>query len=282
MQNAKQDDEVLSFGVLEKNTLSDPLDLHVEEVLNRSCTIIPDVFTADEVGYARQALDKLYADQTTTFGAENLEKASDVNNVRCPLAYDDHFLNMATNKKIHSILAKLLGANYVLMMQNAVINQPNRLQYQVRWHRDLSYQHWTSSKPLVLNFLIAIDKFTLEGGATFVLPGSHLYEKFPSSAYVKKHEVCLEASAGSVLLLDAMTFHRAGINSIPGFTRRALNHVVGLPFMAQQIDIPNMLAKRGKDLSKDPFLYNYLGYRWNPAHDVEDWRGKHLNLGKRV
>ncbi len=272
----KRDNEVLSYGVTQANTLSAPLDVHVEEILNRGCTILPDVFSAKEIADAQISIDKLNALQTQTFGAKKLAQINDLDIVRCPLAYDECFLAMATHKTIHSIISKLLGVNYVLVMQNAIINKSMNEQYQSRWHRDLNYQHWTSTRPLVLNFLIALDTFTFAGGATMVLPGSHHYEKFPSDAFVKKHEICLEAPAGSVLMMDGMTYHRAGINTLPHFTRRGLNHVVGLPFMGQQIDIPSMLAKQGRDLSNDPFLYNFLGYRWNPARDVEDWRQKHL------
>ena len=271
-----QHDDVLSYGVTEQSIVASPIDSYAEEIVCKGYTTVDNVFSPDEVARARQLLDELNVKQVESFGSQNLEKANDANILRCPLAYDDHFLSMATHKTIHAIITQLLGNNYVLMMQNGIINKSDVKNYQVRWHRDLNYQHWTSSRPLVLNFLIALDTFSFEGGATMALPGSHRYEKFPSNVFVSKHETCLEALPGSVIIMDGMTYHRAGINTIPGFTRRGVNHVVGLPFMGQQIDIPNMLAKRGKDLSNDSFLSSFLGYRWNPALDVEKWRQQRL------
>ena len=173
-----------------------------------------------------------------------------------------------------NIVRDVLGKNIVLLMQNAIINRPEKKQYQVRWHRDMNYQHWTSSRPLAVNFLVCVDRFYKDGGCTWVLPGSHLHEEFPSDEFVIKNEIPLEADAGSVVLMNAMTFHRSGINISASYTRRAINHVVGSPFMGQQIDIPRFLLAHNEDYSSDPFLNSYLGYQWNPALDAKEWRNK--------
>jgi ectoine hydroxylase-related dioxygenase (phytanoyl-CoA dioxygenase family) len=76
------------------------------------------------------------------------------------------------------------------------------------------------------------------------------------------------AKAGSLLILDSMLFHRAGYNK-SNRNRRGINHLIGRPFMAQQIDMPRLLNGRHRD---DEFLGAYLGYRWNPASNVSAWR----------
>jgi ectoine hydroxylase-related dioxygenase (phytanoyl-CoA dioxygenase family) len=218
-------------------------------------------------------LDRLLVEQTAQCGGEQaLHRVRDADLVRCPLAYDDTMLPLACHDTVLGLVQRVLGENLVLLMQNAVVNRPSREQAQSRWHRDLNYQHWTSSRPLALNFLVCVDRFFIEGGATWALPGSHLHEAFPSSAYVARHERPVEAEPGSVVLMDAMLFHRSGVNRSADHVRRAVNHVVGTPFMGQQIDMPRLLARHGRDHSADPFLHRYLGYRWNPAADVETWR----------
>ncbi len=72
--------------------------------------------------------------------------------------------------------------------------------------------------------------------------------------------------------MDAMLYHRAGQNK-SNTLRRAINHVIGLPFMAQQIDIP---AFAGNKLSVDEFSKSYFGYRWQPAKSVKHWRLRKL------
>ena len=77
------------------------------------------------------------------------------------------------------------------------------------------------------------------------------------------------APKGSILLFNSMAFHRAGLNRSQRI-RRAVNHVViGAPILNQQIDIPRML---GGEAPAEPWLAGYLGYRWNPAADVKNWR----------
>jgi ectoine hydroxylase-related dioxygenase (phytanoyl-CoA dioxygenase family) len=153
-------------------------------------------------------------------------------------------------------------------MQNGIINPSVQRHPQIKWHRDLNYQHWTSSRPLAFNALVCLDEFTSLNGATYALPGSHLFAPFPSEAYVAKHEKQIETRAGSVIVMNAMLFHRGGSNRSDA-PRRAVNHVIGLPILGQQIDIPNSMGEKWAD---DRFLSGYLGYRWNPKPSVSAWR----------
>lgn len=272
--------EALTYGVSLQHTNASAMDHHIEELLRNGFTVVPDVFTAAAMAETAQLLDDLLERQIIEAGGrEKLQSANDDDQVRCPLAYSRHFVDIATTPQILAIVRQVLGDNVVLMMQNAIINRPAKKQPQVRWHRDLNYQHWTSSRPLAVNFLVCVDRFFKDGGCTWALPGSHLHAEFPSAEFIAKNEVPLEAEAGSVVLMNAMTFHRSGTNVSAAHTRHAINHVVGTPFMGQQIDIPRFLASHGFDYSSDSMLNAYLGYRWNPAPDATEWREQ--RSGKR-
>jgi hypothetical protein len=69
-----------------------------------------------------------------------------------------------------------------------------------------------------------------------------------------------------------MLFHRGGINNSTQ-PRRGLNHLYGLPFIKQQISIPQILGGRYRD---DEFLNKFLGYESEPAGSVVQWRAKRL------
>jgi ectoine hydroxylase-related dioxygenase (phytanoyl-CoA dioxygenase family) len=149
-----------------------------------------------------------------------------------------------------------------------VINRPSRAHYQLRWHRDLPFQHWTTSRPVAIAALLCLDEFNATTGGTYALAGSHMHEEFPSEEFVRTHQEVMTAPPGTFIVMDAMAFHRAGRNTSEN-VRRGVNHLVGLPFLAQQIDIPTMLAGRH---AEDPSLSAYLGYKWRPAPSVEAWR----------
>jgi ectoine hydroxylase-related dioxygenase (phytanoyl-CoA dioxygenase family) len=102
-----------------------------------------------------------------------------------PLAYEPIFLELAANPRILKICRTLVADYVTLNQQNGIINPPNGQRYnQAAWHRDLPYQHFTSSRPLAINALFCIDAFTVENGATKVLPASHREEAFPSDAFI--------------------------------------------------------------------------------------------------
>ncbi len=260
---------VLTHGVLQRSQTSDAIEANVEDLRLRGYTLVPSGLTSDELESLREELDRIYQTQLDELGGEEaLARCSDVDVARAPLAYHESFVRVAANTNLMAVVARMLGENFVLMQQNGLLTRPATDNYQARWHRDLSFQHWVSSEPIAINALLALDEFTIESGATVVLPGSHQRAEFPSDAYIERHEIALEAPAGTFLVLDGMLFHRAARNR-SGRPRRAVNHLIGRPFLAQQFDFAAMLGAR---YETDPFLARYLGYRWRPQPDVASWR----------
>jgi ectoine hydroxylase-related dioxygenase (phytanoyl-CoA dioxygenase family) len=265
--------DLTTHGVLSRTAMEGGAARHIEELRQAGYTLIDSGYSQAQLDDLRERLEAVYLTQAEEIGGEEvLKRCNDVNVARCPLAYDDSFLNVAANETLMSVARGILGANFVLMQQNGLLNRPHQRHYQTSWHRDLSYQHWTSSEPLAINALLALDDFTVETGATHVLAASHLWSSFPSDDYVRRFEVPLEARAGTFLVMDAMAFHRAGQNR-SNRQRRAVNHLIGRPFMGQQFDLPSMLGDR---YSPGDFLYTYLGYHWVPQKDVVSWRRKRM------
>ena len=197
-----------------------------------------------------------------------MARLDEANTGRAMLAYDDRYVTLVQNSPLLTLVERLLGRYFVLNQQNAIVVQPQDIHHQIRFHRDLPYQHFVSSRPLALNALFCADPFTLENGATFVIPGSHKHEPFPDEAVIRRLQRQIAVPAGAFLVLDAMTFHRAGIN-LTKEPRRAINHVFTLPFIRQQIDLPALLKGRWAD---DPRLARLLGYGLEAPGSVRDWR----------
>jgi ectoine hydroxylase-related dioxygenase (phytanoyl-CoA dioxygenase family) len=168
------------------------------------------------------------------------------------------------------LVSRLLGDYFVLSQQNSVVLQPMTAHDQSQYHRDLPYQHFVSTQPLAVNALFCVDPFTVESGATLVIPGSHKYEPFPSAQTIRRLERTTVAPEGSFIVLDAMVFHRSGANR--GMApRRAINHVFVLPFIRQQIDLPAALGGR---YANDPMLRRLLGYDVQTPASVAQWRAQ--------
>jgi ectoine hydroxylase-related dioxygenase (phytanoyl-CoA dioxygenase family) len=261
---------VQSYGVSARRTLdAEEASRIAEEVRYCGYAVAEGALKPAEVAELCDLLDSVYQTQCVEVGGEDiLHELHDADIVRCPLAYEAKFLDLARHPLIVEVAGKLLGHNVVLLMQNGIINRPNRPQAQSAWHRDLNYQHWVASKPLAIGALVCLEDFSEITGATKFLPGSHKFEEFPAAELIDKFEVGIDAPRGSILFFDAMTFHRAGVNTSDRI-RRAVNHVIGVPILCQQIDIPSMLHDASPG---DPWLAGYLGFRWNPAESVRQWR----------
>ena len=267
--------KVETYGVYNhyKNDANSNLSKNVEEIYYNGFTILEDVFDPATIAKSIDQFDKLLETQNKEAIDNNAFLEADNDILRCPLGYDHFFVEIASNSIVMELMRKILGSNFILMMQNGIVNRPNTKQYQTKWHRDLNYQHFISSEPLALNFLVMLNDFKVENGCTWVLPSSHLRAEFPSDDFVRKYEIPVTGKAGSVAVLDAMLYHRSGRNTTDNDVRRGLNHVVGKPFIAQQINLPQFI-KSNRDVSydNDEFLSKYLGYTWGPSSDVISWK----------
>lgn len=261
-----------SYGILST------LESTIPESLKRDGFMVLDqVLTSEEVKDLCVRLDRVYEAQVGEVGEQVLEQTRERDLVRCPLAYDPVFLELATKKRVLDVIEGVLGKRFLLHLQNGIINRPEREHHQSSWHRDLPYQEWTSSKPLALGCLFCLEDFNQETGGTVVLPGSHLFETPPGEEYIRNHECQITACSGSAILFDAMVYHRAGHNKSK-IVRRGVNHVYTTEILKQQIDLPRALEGKYDD---DPFLRILLGYESQPAASVSDYRAaraKKVNL----
>jgi ectoine hydroxylase-related dioxygenase (phytanoyl-CoA dioxygenase family) len=274
-------EELRTFAVKEFTRVTSAEEAAVEEIKLAGYTVLTDVLLPSTVVEVRRKLDHIYRQQIEELGGEHqLAIMNDAHTARCPLAYDEQFLDVAAHPRVLSVVERLLGDYFTLMVQNGILNVPQigDQQNAGSWHRDLNYQHFICSRPLSVSALFCIDDFTEETGGTFMLPGSHKTEMFPSEDYVRAHEIGIRAKAGSVLVFDSMLYHRGGNNRSQG-ARRAINHMYTLPFIKQQIDLPKVLDPKYRD---DPFMARFLGYESEPDVSVAAFRRRRLaRVGSR-
>jgi hypothetical protein len=261
-------------GVREIHHNDTATDGAAEDIRNIGYTTIDSELSSEDLQVIREKSEAIYARQVRECGGEeNLFRINDACIGRCALGCDDYFVRLVTNGNLIGLLTKLLGDNFILMSQNAIINQADRKHYQATWHRDLNYQHFVCSRPIAVSALYCIDDFTELTGATTVLPASHKVEAFPSRQFVEKHERIVEAPAGSIIVFDAMLFHRSGYNN-SGRTRLGINHIFTLPFIKQQINLPSVLRGKFQD---DSLLRRILGYESDPADSPYLWRKRRID-----
>lgn len=257
----------VSYGILQQALAESALDQAAEQVRNLGYAIIDSGYAAPELQSISEEFNRTREHYVETYGESKLRSLNEFHTIRSPLTHGgEAFLRLALNEHLLSILKKLISGKFILNQQNGVINPPQETYNQGAWHRDLPYQHFISTKALAINALYCVDDFTFENGATFVLPASHKSEDFPSSNYVKKNAIQVEAKAGSFILLDCMVFHAGGFNNTHS-PRRAVNHVYNIPYFKQQINIP--INMKGIDLSSE--ARDILGFKYMEPNSILDY-----------
>lgn len=258
------------YGVNPQTVLGSDLERCLEELAIRGFTVIENVVPAEELAVLRTKLDRAYEAQRAeaTAAGFDLKDIQEENQVRAPLCYDDHFLEIARHPRVLEAVRAILGNYFLIHLQIGIINAPSVENRQSVWHRDLLYQDFVISKPLAVTVMLCIDDFRPETGGTEAVPFSHRLEKMPSKEYIAKHATPIIAKAGSVFLMDSMLIHQAGFNSSKGI-RRGLNTIYACGLLKQQVSFQSQLDGKHKE---DPFLNMLLGYDAEPSKSVLDWR----------
>lgn len=256
------------YGRIAQTQVNDRVDQHAEEIAIRGFTILPNLFSTDEVVTWREKIDFVYARQEEEYGREGLIEIQELDMCRAPLLYDFDFIKLATHPLVLSVVRKILGDWFILNLQNSSINRANQTHHQSSWHRDLPYQNWVISRPLAINALLTIDEFSEITGGTHMVPFTHKTEVLPSDAYIEANRVVVTAPAGSAIIFDSMLFHRAGANK-SNMVRRAVNHLYTTPILKQQYDFPKALGNR-PDMDAD--IAKLLGYTSQVPLDDRAWR----------
>lgn len=261
------------YGISSFEELTTELDHHLENIARRGFTVLKGVFSEEKCKYYTDKVEEIYAVQERSFGRENLDKINELDISRMLFAYDDAFLDLITNEKTLEIVRGVLGENFILQLQNGIINRNKLIHHQTSWHRDIPYQEYTTSRPVSMNVFFCMSPFNAKTGGTVFLPYSHLFPKAPSIEFLNENLIQPELNAGDVVIFDSWVYHKAG-NNTSDIIRYGINHVYTTPILKQQINIPNMLEGRFSD---DPQLAKILGYTFNIKNSVDEYRSSRLN-----
>ena len=124
--------------------------------------------------------------------------------------------------------------------------------------------HYPVARPhqsLVANTLIALDDFTLENGATMLVPESHKWDKeLDPKAEVSR----VEMKAGSLLIWDGAVWHGGGENKTENEIRRSINLNFNVSWLRQQenqyIGISREVIRKMPERLQRLLGYNRVNY----------------------
>jgi ectoine hydroxylase-related dioxygenase (phytanoyl-CoA dioxygenase family) len=258
------------YGVTMTAPANDEFDLLAEELRLLGYATLGSGLTEHELDGLSELFDAArvsYAKRGKADGVD-LEKLNEQDTIRILPLEAPRYWSVVFNPRLHQLLSRLLGSYFILNQVNGLINRGNRSAYhQAQYHRDLPYQHFTSSKPLAFNALFALDDFTVENGATRVIPASHHREAFPSDGVVAKVEKQVTVKRGTFIVLDCMLYHAGSVN-MTARDRRAVNHVFTIPLLRQQFHFPSVLGDGAAFSAEQKKI---LGYGLQEYRSISDW-----------
>jgi ectoine hydroxylase-related dioxygenase (phytanoyl-CoA dioxygenase family) len=254
------------FGI-QKKTLTDELDYHLERLEMLGYTVIDNVLSEDTCDHLASLIDKLNKEQNSEFGIARLKELKDYGVIRDMMIKESTFLELAMHPMSLAFVEKVLGSTAILHLQNGIVLEPHTKHDQALFHRDFA-KDFVCEQVLALNTFFLIDEFTSETGGTWVVPFTHKNKVVPSDRYLEENKVQITGPRGSLFVFDGLLIHKAGDNTSDNF-RRAINHQYTRPFIKQQVDYVAMMD--GK-LDPESRAAQLMGFWSRPPRTIQEYR----------
>lgn len=226
---------------------------HIHEVQEQGFTIVPTVFSAEEVRRLKAALHEVLTSEAARRGREEQEVqfAYNLTN-KHPL-----FREAIQTPLLIALMEALLGTDCVLGSLNARTSFPGATAQGL--HRDLDFTVHVPV-PTFCNSVWMLDDFTAENGATRFVPGSHVRPSGPPGGMEDPPDTrAVTGTAGSMMIFDARLWHGGGANrsSTP---RYAMHGFFCRSWMKPQHDHTRSLDREVVEQAS-PLLLRLWGFR---------------------
>lgn len=225
------------------------------------CCIVEGAIAPPELERTRAAMYRARDAIHAELGKASLRSAGEMGVLRIMGKFEPSLLRLLELPEMLAIVDATVSPTAILHLQNGFIlpsfeGQPAPVVFQNSFHRD--FPRHLNGYLASVNVLIAVDPFTRDNGATFVVPGSHQCAEPPPTAHLLRAQLPAECEAGSLLVFDSTLWHAAGANT-SGHDRLAINHQFTRSWIKQQIDYVRALGEQAV-LLFPPRTQQLLGY----------------------
>ena len=227
-------------------------DEHANAVRRTGYVVVADVLSRAEIDAMRAALAPHL--QGRRMGRNDFEGLA-TERVYALLAKDPALALLVEHPRLLAIVDRLLAPTYLLSAFLAINVHAGETPQ--GWHFDDG--GCMVPRPRAMHGVSAIwalDDFTVENGATQVIPGSHRWDESAVAQSDDAVSICM--SAGSMLVLAGTLMHRGGASRGPG-TRLGVTPQYCQPWLRQ---IENMALAVPPDVASglSPRVQELLGY----------------------
>ena len=168
---------------------------------------------------------------------------------------------------IKDLEVNFFKSKFILNSISALDNKPNSPNFSAIVHRDIKF--FSKDLPIMLNGLVLLDDFTVENGATMLLPNSHKIEEKPTDfSFITE---CYRAvgKKGDILLFNSNIWHCSAPNKT-NESRRAIPMTFSKSCMKQMFDYTkNIETKLDYDFSEE--MKRFLGFDSRVPSSLQEW-----------
>jgi ectoine hydroxylase-related dioxygenase (phytanoyl-CoA dioxygenase family) len=177
------------------------------------------------------------------------------------------FLRLLEHPLMHDCLSTVLDDKCILYAYTTSSMPPRGTNYSRRIHVDCP--RFIPGYVSNVGWLLALDDFTDENGASYALPGSHARSDVPSEKEFYSGATRWYPKAGDAILFNARLFHAGGENQTDR-PRHALTLNVCRSYMRQRFDYPRLVPA---DLVAElgPIGRRFLGFNVRIPDSLEQY-----------
>lgn len=237
----------------------------LSEMQTQGWSLFDSVVPENELKELRVALDDACAacaDVQIRNGLRNTEGTA-----HHVLVFEGAFMDFLTRYHLNAEIEAFFQSKYILNSFGAVVTHKETSSYAMNMHRDV--RTFTGDVKLILNFLLLLDDFTIENGATYLLTGSHTRAERPSPDAFSREAHRLTGKAGSICLFDSNLWHAAGQNQTDT-PRRALTLTFSKGLVKPQFDFIRFFGE-ARVAQMDLRLRQMLGWDARVPASLEEW-----------
>ena len=202
---------------------------YIDQINIDGYAVIPNLISANECDLYKKLLEKDYSDYAGLYCDSNSLNGDQANKIGEKVVFNLHnkhlsWFKLFEHPEILSVLDVLLKEGAYNGDEPYYLNNISA-RCPLKGHPGQQL-HLDSRLPgvnycITANVIWLLDDFTLENGATRVVPGSHHWKKYASEGMVHEDEVRITGKKGSALIFNANLWHGGAENNTE-MTRWAL------------------------------------------------------------
>ena len=185
-----------------------PFEQKVTELKLYGYTVVDEVLSPSEVDEMREFVINM----EERIGVESQHRGS-ARHLANLINLDPMFFKVIDHEKVLPLIEAIMGEFLILGSLNARIVRPGDGRQILHSDIPLPLHRYGTDAPVMMNTVWPLHDYTLNNGATRLVPGSHQsHLQEPPEGFDVKHEIQAVVPAGSVVIINGQTWHAGGAN----------------------------------------------------------------------